>query len=258
LLLHIGVFQIDVDSKRVSPWHQLTPQTRVLCALLFVFATALTPIGQWITWGVYAVALAIAILFGRVTLSVLLKRVAVEFAFLAAIFLGTLFHAGDTVLWSWGWFQITAEGLTILGSVMLRAMLSLLMLNFLVLTTSAVDLLNALVVLKMPPLLVAIMASMYRYIGLLIDEFTAMKRAAESRNLMTQGRWRRLIFGHMIGALFIRTYERGDRVHQAMLSRGYSGTPKAQAIAQSSYRDPLALSLMAAVLLLGQILFLVS
>jgi cobalt/nickel transport system permease protein len=42
MLLHMGAFQLDVDSKLSTPWHSLAPRTRVLCALLFVFATTLT------------------------------------------------------------------------------------------------------------------------------------------------------------------------------------------------------------------------
>lgn len=258
MLLHIGAFRIDIDSQQVSPWHRLAPPTRVLCALFFVFATALTPMGQWITWGVYAVIMAIAMLLSRVTLRVLLQRVAIELSFLAVIFLGTLFHPGETVIWSWGWITLTSQGLTVLGSVMLRALLSLLMLNLLVLTTSVSDLLNALVVLKMPPILVAILASMYRYISLLIDEFEAMQRAAYSRNLMTRARWQRLVWGHMIGALFIRTYERGNRIHHAMLSRGYTGIPALQTALSIQRYDYFALSLMTLLLMAGQLAFFIS
>jgi cobalt/nickel transport system permease protein len=38
--------------------------------------------------------------------------------------------------------------------------------------------------------------------------------------------WRTL--GHAAGALFVRCYERGERVHLAMLARGYTGTMPAR------------------------------
>lgn len=47
-----------------------------------------------------------------------------------------------------------------------------------------------------------------------------MRRAAMSRNLLGSDRWKRLVVGNMIGALFIRTYDRAERIHRAMLSRG--------------------------------------
>ncbi len=256
MLLHVNAFKLDIDSKQTTPWNSLAPRTRLLCTLLSVFAIALTPNGRWLTWTVYGSSVLGIILLSRVTLPVLLKRVAVEFAFIGTVLLGTLFRSGGEVIWSWGLLQITTEGLTVLGSVTLKSLLSLLMVNVLTLTTSIPALLNALVALRTPPLLVAIMASMYRYISVLLGEFNAMRRAAASRNLMGSNRWQRLVIGNMIGALFIRTYERGDRVYQAMLSRGYQGIPLVEKVPSGRKRDVFALTLTVIVALLGQIIYL--
>jgi cobalt/nickel transport system permease protein len=172
------------------------------------------------------------------------------------VLLGTLFRDGGKVLWQWGWLRITTAGLTILGSVTIKAMLCLILLNVLTLTTSVPHLLHALLSLKVPPLLVAIMASMYRYIGVLMDEFTSMRRAALSRNLMGNRNWQRLVIGNMFGSLFIRTYEQGERVHQAMLSRGYEGVPPIQDLPKGGRLDLLALTLTIVVALLGQAVYL--
>jgi cobalt/nickel transport system permease protein len=258
MLLHIGGFQLDVDSKLTTPWHQLAPRTRLLCALLFVFATSLTPNGRWLTWAIYGLGLGLVILLSRVNLVILLRRVALESTFIGVVLLGTLFRDGGEVLWRWGWLRITTVGLTVLASVSLKAVLCLLMLNLLVLTTSIPDLLNAMVTLRVSPLLVAIFASMYRYIGVLIDEFNTMRRAAASRNLVGSNRYQRIVVGNMIGALFIRTYERGERIHQAMLARGYSGVPPVTKIDRGGYCDLLALTLTLTLGLLGQLIYLIG
>jgi cobalt/nickel transport system permease protein len=187
---------------------------------------------------------------------VLLKRIAVEFAFIGAVLLGTLFRDGGEVIWSWGPLRITTVGLMVLGSVTLKALLSLIMVNVLTLTTSIPALLNALVALRVPPLLVAILASMYRYIGVLIGEFNAMRRAAASRNLMGSNRWQRLVIGNMMGSLFIRTYERGDRVYQAMLARGYQGLPPVEKMPPGGRNDMIALTLTIILALIGQAIYL--
>ena len=256
MLLHIGAFHLDVDSKKATPWHKLAPHTRVLCTLLILFATVLTPDGHWLTWAIYGLALVGLLLLSRVTWSVLLKRVAVESAFIFVVLLGTLFRGGGRVLWAWGPLKITTVGLIVLGSVTLKALLSLLMLNLLTLTTSIPALLNALLVLRTPPLLVAILASMYRYINVLIGEFNAMRRAAASRNLMSNNRSARLVVGNMMGSLFIRTYERGERVYQAMLARGYQGIPPVEKVPPGGRRDVVALTLTVIVALLGQAVYL--
>lgn len=257
MLLHIGALHLDVDSKRTTIWHSLAPHTRLLCTLLFVFAIVLTPNGHWFTWGIYSLILLCLILLTKVTLTVLLKRVAVESAFIFVVLLGTLFRDGGRVIWAWGPLQITTLGLTILGSVTLKAFLSLLILNVLTLTTSIPALLNALLILRIPPLLVAILASMYRYINVLIGEFNAMSRAASSRNLMASNHWQRLVVGNMIGSLFIRTYERGERVYQAMLARGYQGIPLREKVPKGGFLDVVALTLTVILALFGQAVYLI-
>lgn len=256
MLLHVGAFHLDIDSKQTTLWHSLAPRSRLLCTLLIVFAIGLTPNGRWLTWAVYGLGVLSVILLSRVTLPVLLKRIAVEFAFISVVLLGTLFRDGGEVLWSWGSLKITTVGLTVLGSVTLKALLSLLMLNVLTLTTSIPALLNALVALRTPPLLVAILASMYRYLSVLIGEFNAMRRAAASRNLMGRNRWQRLVIGNMIGSLFIRTYERGERVYQAMLARGYQGLPPVEKVPKGGRRDIVALTLTIILALVGQAVYL--
>jgi cobalt/nickel transport system permease protein len=257
MLLHINAFNLDIDSKHSSFWHSLAPKTRVLCAFLLVFAISLTPNGQWLTWAIYgAIALGL-VLLTKVTLPVLFKRLAVEFAFIVVILFGTLFRSGGEIVWSWGIIKITSEGLMVLGSVTIKALLSLLILNLLTLTTSVPALLNALIALKMPPLLVAILASMYRYIGVLIGEFNAMRRAAASRNLTKSSNWQRQVFGNMIGSLFIRTYERGDRIYQAMLARGYQGVPPVYNLPTGGKRDIVALTLTIIMALLGQTIYII-
>ncbi len=227
LLLHISAMALAANPATATLWHRLIPQTRVLCALLFVFATTLIPNGQWWTWVWYGLGILMVLGISRIDWLVLGKRVALEATFVGTILLGTLFRSGGETLWQWGIFKITTVGLIVLGSVSFKAILCLLMLNLLVLTTPLPELLEALTALKMPPLLVAILASMMRYISLLTDEFNRMRRAATARNLLSQRQRQRQLLGNMMGALFIRTYERGDRIHQAMLARGYKG-PKAQ------------------------------
>ena len=256
ILLHLGALHLADAEQQQTAWHRLTPRSRVLCVLLFVFAIALTPNGRWWTWAIYGSAIALIILASRVRLSILFKRVAVESVFIGVVILGSLFRGGGQVVFQWGWIQITTEGLTVLGSVSLKAVLSLLILNTLILTTSIPALLHALAALKMPPLLIAIIASMYRYIAVLIDEFNAMQRAARSRNLMSNPKRQRIIVGNMFGSLFIRTYERGERVHQAMLARGYQGLPSIAEVQKGKRRDVLALTGTIAVLLFGQALYL--
>ncbi len=256
MILHIQAFIPNQGSQPLTPWHSLAPQTRLLWALIMVFAIALTPNGQWATWGVYGISVLIVILLSRVSWIQLLSRVVIEFLFVGVVLLGSLFRSDGQVIWSWGIVTITSTGVMVLGSVTLKVFLSLLTLNLLILTTAIPALFQGLLFLRTPPLLVAIMASMYRYIDVLVREFTTMRQAALSRNLMVNGAATRLITGNAIGSLFIRTYERGELIYQAMLARGYQGLPSTDNLPTYKQRDKLALGVTAMIVLWGQLLYL--
>jgi cobalt/nickel transport system permease protein len=267
VLLHIGTLDFVWESDDRQPrtiWHGLAPQTRLLCAFLFVFATALTHNGQWLTWLLYGAVLLLVLCLSQVNLGVLARRMVVESGFISLILLGTLFRDGGDVLWSWGWLQITTNGLTILGSVAFKALLSLLILNVLTLSTSLPLLLHALSSLRTPPLLVAILAATCRYIGVLADEFQSMRRAAASRNFRgdrwwqrsQSSAWQRRAIGNMIGVMFIRTFDRGERIHQAMLSRGYQGSPPILESPQWQSKDVWAIAIAIVIAIAGQAIYL--
>jgi cobalt/nickel transport system permease protein len=77
--------------------------------------------------------------------------------------------------------------------------------------------------MRVPDVFIMIISFMYRYIFVLTDDVMRMKQARDSRNFGVRRRWQMKTIGNMIGALFVRSYERGERVYAAMLSRGYDG-----------------------------------
>jgi cobalt/nickel transport system permease protein len=78
--------------------------------------------------------------------------------------------------------------------------------------------------------LVAITGFLYRYLFVLADEARRMLQAREARSGAPDGRgggsvaWRAQVTGSMAGTLFLRSYERSERIYMAMLARGYDGT----------------------------------
>ena len=115
-------------------------------------------------------------------------------------------------------------------SILIRSWLSVQMAILLVATTPFPDLIHALEHLHLPRSLTTIVAFFYRYIFVLTDEVYRLLRARESRsaglpNMKSGGKliWRAKVAGSMAGQLFLRSYERSDRIYNAMLSRGYAG-----------------------------------
>jgi len=110
-----------------------------------------------------------------------------------------------------------------LWNVVIKAWLSILSLIVLSSTTKFSELLKGLEQLRMPKVMVMILSFMYRYIFVLVDEVIRMKQARDSRNFGGKRTWQLKTIGNMVGTLFLRSYERGERVYGAMVARGFEG-----------------------------------
>jgi cobalt/nickel transport system permease protein len=218
---------IDKYSDRDSFVHRLDPRTKFVATLLFVVAVVLTPPDSWPVFAVYFAILAALVLFSRVPVFYVLKRslVIMPFVLLIAIFI-PFFKDGEVAgsynIWLWE-VTVTYSGLQVLTNILTKSWLSVLSLIWLTSTTKVTDLLNGLEQLRMPRVMVMILSFMYRYLFVLVDEVMRMKQARDSRNF-GGGRLRQLrTIGNMVGTLFIRSYERGERVYAAMVARGFDG-----------------------------------
>ena len=91
-------------------------------------------------------------------------------------------------------------------------------------TTEPSDVLAGLQRLRMPALIVQIMGFMIRYLDVVTADLGRMLVAMRSRGVDPRSPRHWPALARTLGALFVRSYERGERVHLAMLSRGYDGT----------------------------------
>jgi cobalt/nickel transport system permease protein len=124
----------------------------------------------------------------------------------------------------------TDYGLIKFGSILLRSWLSVQVAILLVATTRFPDMIHAFEHLHVPAVLTTIVSFLYRYLFVLTDEVMRLLRARQSRSATVAGRkpgrsvvWRARVTGNMAGQLFLRSYERSDRIYNAMLARGYTG-----------------------------------
>lgn len=111
--------------------------------------------------------------------------------------------------------------------ITLRAISAVLLL-FPMLGTMKFDLtLKALQKLKLPNKLVQMIMFTYRYIFVFIEEVRRTVIASTARGFRKGTNLYTLkIMGNLIGMLFIRSFERTERIYNAMISRGYSGSLK--------------------------------
>lgn len=215
--------------------HRLDPRVKVAVTVAFTLSNALLPDGAWIAFGLSWLFLLFANLFSSLGIGFTLKRsfVALPFALVA---ITVLFSGSGQPLTSFRFLfwdlTITDIGLLRFVSILVRSWLSVQMAILLVATTRFPDIVHALEHLRVPSILTTIIAFLYRYLFVLGDEVFRLMRARESRSAALgvsgarSGRsavWRAQIAGHMAGQLFLRSYERSDRVYNAMLARGYKG-----------------------------------
>ena len=125
---------------------------------------------------------------------------------------------------------ISGEGLEQFATIALKSWISVQAALLLAFTTPFHDLVDALRQLRLPRVMVAIISFMYRYLAVLAGEATRMSRARASRSAAApSGRsggsilWRAKVTGSMVGSLFLRSYERSERIYAAMQARGFEG-----------------------------------
>ncbi len=124
---------------------------------------------------------------------------------------------------------VSAEGLRRFLTIMIGSWLSVQTALLLAFTTPFHDLIDALRELHLPRILISIISFMYRYLAVLGDEGSRMLRARDARSAAGQGkaggsiRWRATVTGRMVGSLFLRAYERSERIYAAMQARGFEG-----------------------------------
>lgn len=122
---------------------------------------------------------------------------------------------------------ITNEGVYEAVHFTLKIWVSVASLTLLVLTTRFSSLLHAMEKLKIPKVFVMMTAVTYRFIFLFADEAYRMVLARESRRVGREHAIQVMrSLANIISTLFIRSYERGERLYMAMLARGYTGDVK--------------------------------
>ncbi|AXG79637.1 cobalt ECF transporter T component CbiQ [Streptomyces paludis] len=205
-----------------SPVHALPPHCKLAAVFGFVLVVVSTPRTAVWAFALYALLLAAVAAVARIPAGFLLRRLLIEVPFVAFAVLMPFVVPGEQVVFAglslsvpglWGAWNVLAKGtLGVAASVLLAS------------TTELRALLLGLQRLRLPPLLVQIASFMIRYGDVITDEMRRMSIARRSRGFEARGVRHWGVLAKSAGALFIRSYERGERVHLAMVSRGYAGT----------------------------------
>jgi cobalt/nickel transport system permease protein len=197
---------LDRYSRLQSPIHRLPSTLKVFAAFSLVLGAVTVPLpGLWFFTGA-ALALVVIAVVSRIPHPFLLRRLLLLEPLVLGIAVLSLFRPG---------------GLPVFFGIMARSTVSLCTMILLSNTTPFADILVLLGRLRVPRMLITILALMYRYLFVLIDEAERMARARMSRSPGTSRleRWRS--FTALLGQLFVRSTERAERIYATMCARGW-------------------------------------
>ncbi len=201
--------------------HRLAPEAKVAATFLFILCAAITPRTAIWAFCVYAGLLAVIVVVAHIPLRFVIARLAVVLPFIVFAFLVPFVAEGERVrllgipvsvegLWAM-WNILAKAGIGATGSILLAG------------TTEVADLLKGLARLRVPSVFISITSFMVRYMELMADSLGRMRTAMVARGYDPRWLWQAKPIASSAGALFVRSYERGERIHAAMLSRGYTG-----------------------------------
>lgn len=194
-----------------SPLGRRDARVKLLLLLAYTVGVVTTPVGLHAPFAGYAALLLLAAGASSLPWGVFFRSFLLLLPLLAGVALFIPFHAGGSGV-GWPLFQgVATKSILATGAALLLAA-----------TTPFPQITAALEQFRVPRLFVLILSFTYRYLFVLMEEAQRMKRARDSRGYRARHLGQALIIGRMVGTLFLRSYDRAERVHRAMLSRGHT------------------------------------
>jgi cobalt/nickel transport system permease protein len=217
----VGAGAHALHLERDSPVHRLPPEVKIAAMLAFTVAVVATPRHELWAFAGYLLLVVIAAAVARIPARWIATRALIEVPFvvfaLALPFLG----GGERV--DWLGLSLSVDGLYGGFNILAKATLGVLASLTLAATTTTRDLIVGLDRLRCPQILTQIATFMLRYLDVLLGEARRMRIARISRGDDPRFLWQARGIAVGVGALFLRAFERGERVYLAMVSRGYDG-----------------------------------
>ena len=212
--------QLDLLAMQKTAVHRLDPRAKVLTTFFFIVCVVSFgryEISAMLPFLVYPATL---IAVGNLPYGYILRKmiIVIPFALVIGIFnpvfdQQVIMQLGSLDIWG-GWLSC--------ASILIRSVLTSSVAIILVAVTGFPAICEALEKLGMPKVFAVQLLFLYRYIFVLTDEGVRTARARQLRAFGKRGLGLRQ-FGSMVGHMLLRTWDRAERIHMAMLARGFSG-----------------------------------
>lgn len=207
-------------------------RVKLLTVLAMVIGVAITPQYAWSAYPLMWTIFGILAVLSHLSIWRLVRQAGIALPFTLAA-LPLLFTTDGAPIAQIFNFTVSDVGFARFLAIVLKSWLSAHALLLLGLTSTFLEILAGLEGLRVPRLLISIIRVMYRYLYTLKDEAERLLKARAARSgALNPSRaggnllWRAKVTGGMVGNLFLRSYERSERVYAAMVARGYDGSLK--------------------------------
>lgn len=201
--------------------HRLAPEVKVAAVAVFVISVALVPRGVWWPFAIDLALLAVVAAWARAPLSLLATRLLVELPFVLFVVL-LPFVSKAPYVHALG-VRMSQPGLTLAGAIVCKATLAVLATGVLAATTTPAAIVAGLGRLRVPAVITGVAALALRYVQLAFEDVGRARRARIARGDDPRWLWQARATARGVGGLAARSLARGERVHSAMLARGFDG-----------------------------------
>jgi cobalt/nickel transport system permease protein len=220
-------------ARKDTPIHRIHPLAKVLTT--FVYLMIVVSFNRYEISGLLPLIFypLLVFLFADLPVEPILKRILFVEPFIIGI--GILNPFFDQQITTIGGIVLSRGWITFF-SIFIKSGLAVTTGLLLMATTGMDKLAAALRLLKIPRLFVLQLLLTYRYISLLIEEVARTIRAYSLRAPAHKG-IHRSAWGSLAGQLVLRTFDRAQRVYQAMCIRGFTGEYHTGEDARMKWRD---------------------
>lgn len=201
--------------------HSIDATVKLVCLCGFLLAVVATPSGAVPAFAAYAALVAVAAVGARLPMRVLVRRLLIETPFV--MFALTLPFIGSGPEREILGISVSIAGCWAAWSIVTKATLGTAATVVLTWSTPVTDVLEGLERLRCPRVMTAIAAFMIRYLDLIVGQLHRLQVARLSRCDNPRWFWQGRAVAATAGTMFVRSFERGERVHHAMLARCFTG-----------------------------------
>lgn len=213
---------LEEFAEGTSVFHRIDPRVKLITFMPYILVIAVM---KGIKYpGIALLVSALMIILTRVDMKKLLNRLGVVNIFILLLWLFLPFSYPGHEIFRISQLSATREGFLLALSITLKAN-AIVLATIAVLGTSEVfSLAHALVHLKVPNKLVYLFFFFYRYVSVLHEEYTTLKRAISIRAFRAKSNMHTYkTYAYLVGMLLVRSYDHSQRIYNAMLCRGFTG-----------------------------------